>query len=417
LRCQSDQRLVDQVQAGNDLAFEEIVDRYRPALLRYCRRLLSASRAEDAVQQTFLNAYESIESDAESRRLRPWLYRIAHNVAVDVLRKDGRIHERLEEDDGRSEPSDQVAERQEELRAVIAALQALPTRQQHAILLRELEGRSYNEIATALEVTEGAVRQLLNRARNALRAGASAVTPPVLLLALERADFGETALSRVAELCTTPASAAIATACVTVTITAADPGIGLPTPFKDGHGDRAEASPQAELPGSPGGPEWGFEARTHLDGSNQDGDNSYGRPFHDGRGPEPDGARAGKGGRSGPPSDQYPGHSGRGGGYSSRGPGTGSDGSDQSDSGSGDAYASPDPGSGDSGGGSGSGYDGSGPGNGSGGYTDSDPGGGYNSGSGGDSDESGPIGGYRERDSAEVDEGGDAIEGYEPDDG
>jgi RNA polymerase sigma factor (sigma-70 family) len=218
LPCQSDQQLVDQVQAGNDLAFEVIVDRYRPALLRYCRRLLSASRAEDAVQQTFLNAYESIESDAESRRLRPWLYRIAHNVAVDVLRKDGRIHERLGQDDGRSEPSDQVAERQEELRGVIAALQALPSRQRHAILLRELEGRSYNEIATALGVTEGAVRQLLNRARNALRAGASALTP---LLALGPADFGGTVLSRMSELCGTPAGAAIATACATLTITAA----------------------------------------------------------------------------------------------------------------------------------------------------------------------------------------------------
>ena len=365
MRCQSDQRLVDQVQAGNDLAFEVIVDRYRPALLRYCRRLLSVSRAEDAVQQTFLNAYESIESDAESRRLRPWLYRIAHNVAVDVLRKDGRIQERLGQDDGRSEPSDQVAERQEELRAVIAALQALPSRQRQAILLRELEGRSYNEIATALRVTEGAVRQLLNRARNALRAGASAVTPPVLLLALEQADFGETALSRMAELCTTPAGAAIATACVTVTITAAGPGIGLPTPFKDGHGDRAEASPHAERasPASRAGPEWAFEARRDLDGSNVAGDNSYGRhPFHGGRGAEPDGGRGGTGSRSGPPSDQYPGHSGRGSGYSSRGSGTGSDGSGHSDSGSGDA--SRDPGGGDSGGGSGSGYGSSGPGNG-----------------------------------------------------
>jgi RNA polymerase sigma factor (sigma-70 family) len=395
LRCQSDQRLVDQVQAGNDLAFEVIVDRYRPALLRYCRRLLSASRAEDAVQQTFLNAYESIEGDAESRRLRPWLYRIAHNVAVDVLRKDGRIHERLGEDDMRSEASDQVAERQEELRGVIAGLQALPSRQRHAILLRELEGRSYNEIATALGVTEGAVRQLLNRARNALRASASAMTPPGLLLALEQADSGGAVLSRMAELCTTPAGAAIATACATVTITAAEPGIGLPTPFKDGHGDRAEASPHSERssPASRGGPEWAFGARRDLDRSHEAGGDSHGR--HRLR------AGNGTGPRSRPLSDHHPADSGPDDGYTNRG--------------SGNSYAGGDPSSDySSGGDSGSGYGSSG--SDESGDSNDDPGADYNNVPGAGSDESGPDGDYGESGSADVDDGHDETEGPEPDD-
>src|SRR5207249_5918174 len=113
----------------------------------------------------------------------------------DVLRKDGRIQEELREDDCRAESPDGVAERQEVLRAVIAALEALPDRQRNAILLRELEGRSYEEIATELGVSGGAVRQLLNRARNALREGAYVLTPLELLLGLGQADVGQTPVS------------------------------------------------------------------------------------------------------------------------------------------------------------------------------------------------------------------------------
>src|SRR5262249_13403122 len=148
----------------------------------------------------------------------------------------------------------------------------------------------YNEIATALRVTEGAVRQLLNRARNALRGGASALTPPALLLTLEQGGIGETGLSRMAELCTTPAGAAIATACATVTIAAAGPGIGAPTTFKDGRGARAEAPPRAERvsAASRGRPEWASEARGDLGGSNDAGDDSDGRhPLRAGNGTGP----------------------------------------------------------------------------------------------------------------------------------
>src|SRR5436190_10163773 len=243
LRCQSDERLVEQVQAGHDLAFEVIVERYRPQLLRYCRRLLSGGRAEDAVQQTFLNAYESIRSDSGSRRLRPWLYRIAHNIAVDVLRKDGRVQEELREDHCHAEPPDDVAERQEVLRAVVAALEALPDRQRNAILLRELEGRSYDEISTELGVSGGALRQLLNRARNALREGAYALTPLELLLGLGQADVGQTPVSRIVELCTTTTGvSALASAGAAIALAMAGPRPGLPTQGSEGGGERVEVA-------------------------------------------------------------------------------------------------------------------------------------------------------------------------------
>src|SRR5436190_9667829 len=177
LRGQSDERLIDLTRAGNEKAFEAIVHRYRAPLLRYCGRILPPGRAEDAVQQAFLNAYSAISAGEKELRLRPWLYRIAHNSALNLLRQNGWNHEQLDERfDGVLRP-DQAVESRERIRSLVESVNELPERQRDAIVLRELEGRSYEEIAAALGVTDGAVRQLLNRARTALRAGATAVTP------------------------------------------------------------------------------------------------------------------------------------------------------------------------------------------------------------------------------------------------
>src|SRR5918911_910828 len=75
LRTQTDSRLVGLVRAAHASAFEAIVERYRKPLLAYCSRLLPPSRAEDAVQQTFLKAYQSMVSGDVELKLRPWLYR------------------------------------------------------------------------------------------------------------------------------------------------------------------------------------------------------------------------------------------------------------------------------------------------------------------------------------------------------
>jgi RNA polymerase sigma factor (sigma-70 family) len=177
LRGQSDERLIDLTRAGNARAFEAIVHRYRRPLLKYCARILPPERAEDAVQQTFLSAYNSIANGDRELKLKPWLYRIAHNSALNLLRQNGWNHEQLDESfDGVLRP-DQAVEARERLASVVASVKALPERQRDAIVLRELEGRSYEEIAASLGVTDGAVRQLLNRARTTLRAGATALTP------------------------------------------------------------------------------------------------------------------------------------------------------------------------------------------------------------------------------------------------
>src|SRR3954469_5656464 len=84
LRSQSDERLVDLVRAGSEPAFEAVVARYRSPLLRYCRRMLPDGGAEDAVQQAFVSAYAAMKRGDAQLDLRPWLYRIAHNTALNV---------------------------------------------------------------------------------------------------------------------------------------------------------------------------------------------------------------------------------------------------------------------------------------------------------------------------------------------
>ncbi|MBA3261360.1 MAG: sigma-70 family RNA polymerase sigma factor, partial [Thermoleophilaceae bacterium] len=181
MRSQPDHRLAALVRSGSEPAFEALVARYRDQLLRYCRRILSADRAEDAVQQTFVNAHAAIAGGRCGAELRPWLYRIAHNVAVDQLRQRRRPDEQLSEDLPGGDLPEDIFSRRERLAAVMTALEDLPPRQRDALLLRELEGRSYDEIAYALGVGDGAVRQLLNRARNAMRATAAALVPPAVL--------------------------------------------------------------------------------------------------------------------------------------------------------------------------------------------------------------------------------------------
>src|SRR4051812_10888743 len=181
LRSQTDARLVDLTRDGNERAFEAIVQRYRRPLLRYCSRLLPATRAEDALQQAFLNAHRAIHAGEADLNLRPWLYRIAHNASLNLLRQHGYDHDQVSEEIDGVETPVQAFERGERLRTVVAAVQDLPERQRDAIVLQAVEGRSYDEIASELGVTDGAVRQLLNRARNTLREAAAALTPASLL--------------------------------------------------------------------------------------------------------------------------------------------------------------------------------------------------------------------------------------------
>jgi len=128
LRAQTDERLVELASAGSRPAFEAIVSRYRRPLLSYSARFLGAERAEDAVQQTFVKVYTALTDGEVVRTLRPWLYRIAHNISLNMLRDRAPLHEPLTEQIDGVERPDQAAERRQELHQVLAAVQALPPR-------------------------------------------------------------------------------------------------------------------------------------------------------------------------------------------------------------------------------------------------------------------------------------------------
>jgi RNA polymerase sigma factor (sigma-70 family) len=171
LRTQSDERLAELAAAGSDAAFEALVARHRRALLGHCARLVGATDAEEAVQDALLRALAALRGGDEIRRVRPWLHVIAHRVALNLHRARAARGECALADVGDGERADDggPAAARAQLRDVVAALGELPPRQREAIVMRELEGRSYAEIAERLDSSPGAVRQLLHRARAGVR--------------------------------------------------------------------------------------------------------------------------------------------------------------------------------------------------------------------------------------------------------
>jgi RNA polymerase sigma factor (sigma-70 family) len=168
LRLRSDDQLVALFRAGSDDAFRVIHDRFRARLFAYTRQMLGGSRsdAEDALQDVFLRAYNALRMDDRPIVLKAWLYRVAHNRCVDHLRRPVPPAADVFEV-SRSPLPDPLAEceRRDDLRRLVADVQRLPEQQRSALLMRELEGLSYADLAVALETTIPAVKSLLVRAR------------------------------------------------------------------------------------------------------------------------------------------------------------------------------------------------------------------------------------------------------------
>ncbi len=168
VRLHDDDGLVAAFRGGRDDAFDQTHDRHRPELERYARRMLVAqgdAAVEDVVQDVFLRAHRALRADDRPMKLRPWLFRIAHNRCLDELRA-GRPTEELEDRHGGVAAGPHVvAAQRERLRDVVADVQALPATQRSALVIRELGGLSYEEMAEALDTTVPAIKSLLVRAR------------------------------------------------------------------------------------------------------------------------------------------------------------------------------------------------------------------------------------------------------------
>ncbi len=171
LRLRSDEQLVALFRSGNDDAFRVIYERYRRRLFAYTRQMLTASRqdAEDALQDVFVRAYDGLRANDRGLALRSWLYRIAHNRCIDELRRPAPpAPEVLELVRAPVREPFEEAEQRESLRRLVQDLRRLPEQQRSALLMRELGGMSYAEVAAALGVTIPALKSLLVRARDGL---------------------------------------------------------------------------------------------------------------------------------------------------------------------------------------------------------------------------------------------------------
>ena len=177
LRLRSDEQLVALFRQGDDGAFRVIHDRYRARLFAYTRQMLGGSRsdAEDALQDVFLRAYNALRMDDRPVALKAWLYRVAHNRCVDHLRRPTPAPNEVFEMSRTPMPDPLAeAERRDDLRRLVADVRELPEQQRSALLMRELEGLSYAELAEALDVSVPAIKSLLVRARIGLVEAAEA---------------------------------------------------------------------------------------------------------------------------------------------------------------------------------------------------------------------------------------------------
>jgi RNA polymerase sigma factor (sigma-70 family) len=181
---ESDELLVERCRQGSEAAFEALVRRHERALQRHCATMVGQSAASDATQEAFLSAWSAIRAGAEVRLLRPWLFTIAHRKALGLLRERRRAPvELLEESLSNGVSSAEQAQRTAHARETLAVLAALPEPQRAALLGVAVHGRSGRQVARQLGVSELTARQLVFRARAALRAGAAVcLGPPLLIL-------------------------------------------------------------------------------------------------------------------------------------------------------------------------------------------------------------------------------------------
>jgi RNA polymerase sigma factor (sigma-70 family) len=171
LKLQGDDRLIAMARAGNPGAFETIVDRYQGRLLGFCRQMLGSTEdAEDVLQEVFVNAYRAMLADEREINLRPWLYRIARNRCLNHLRKPTADAQESMDTVPIVEAAStaEKVHNREEFRQLLTDVGKLPETQRSALLLREMDAMSYEEIAQAMETSVPSVKSLLVRARISL---------------------------------------------------------------------------------------------------------------------------------------------------------------------------------------------------------------------------------------------------------
>ena len=177
LRLQSDERLIALVRRGNSAAFEVLFARYHSRLLAFCRHMLGSKEdAEDVLQEVMAAAFNAILADERAINVRPWLYRIARNRSLNHLRRIQAIgvdSMDIHFSDYGTTTADKVHDR-EQFRLLVQDIHGLPETQRTALVLREMDALSYEQIAEAMDTTVPGVKSLLVRARVSLAEAAEA---------------------------------------------------------------------------------------------------------------------------------------------------------------------------------------------------------------------------------------------------
>src|SRR5687768_14015493 len=185
LRSMDDSQVVSSFLAGEERAFQELVDRYQTRLLNFVFRTIGdREKAEDLVQEVYIRVYRHLHRFDRSKKFSTWIYTIASNLAKNELRnrsrnplvlfqtikKNWQDEDRpLQFEDATSRPDDLYRKRH--LRALVEDTVAkLPEHHREVFVLRELEGKSYEEIAEITDCNLGTVKSRLNRARNSFAA-------------------------------------------------------------------------------------------------------------------------------------------------------------------------------------------------------------------------------------------------------
>ena len=178
----TEQELVHSAQKGDTSAFGQLVEAHQSKIYSLCYRMTgNAEDAADLTQEVFLSAWRSLGSFQSQAAFSTWLYRLTSNACIDFLRKEKRrsalsLTTEGEEEEGRElEVADQrfsperELEKKEARRAVREGLAALSPEHRQVLVLREMEGLSYTEMAHLLDLEEGTVKSRLARARLALK--------------------------------------------------------------------------------------------------------------------------------------------------------------------------------------------------------------------------------------------------------
>ena len=178
-----ERELIRKAKQGDMLAFEELILKHEKIVYNVALRMMNHSEdAKDISQEVFLKAYLSVANFDERSIFSTWLYRITHNTCIDEMRKrKGKqsysLEEELENEEGSMQR--QIADegdtpeesllRQEQKSEILQALDTLSEEHKAAIILRDVKGLSYEEIAEILELSLGTVKSRISRARNQLK--------------------------------------------------------------------------------------------------------------------------------------------------------------------------------------------------------------------------------------------------------